>query len=801
MYLKKYIILIFILGASVKSDAQKDWSPQPSNIKTRWAQEVSPTNALKEYPRPQMVRKGWTNLNGLWDYAIVGKDVQMPKAYQGKILVPFPLESSLSGVKRALLPEECLWYHKDIIIKRQAQKRVLLNFGAIDNNAIVYVNGEKIGGHEGGYTNFSIDITDALKDGSNEILVKVSDATEQGVFPHGKQVLHPENIYYTPSSGIWQTVWLESVPDSHISKVRFTPDIDKGILNLQVNINGIIGDCNIEAIAYADGRMVSNSRFSPADSLIELKIADPSEVHLWSPVDPFLYDLKIRLIKDGKIVDEISSYFGMRKIAIHKDKAGFERIFLNNQYTYNLGTLDQGFWPDGLMTAPTDEALAFDIKAIKAMGFNTIRKHIKIEPARWYYHADKLGMLVWQDFVNPNQALPEGAKTAFEVQTKETLDQLHNYPSIITWVLFNEQWGSYDQQRLTEWVKAQDPSRLVNGHSGEYIFIDGKETKTGKNNWISSDMTDIHSYPDPTNPPNIDGKVMVLGEFGGIGVFVPDHQWNPSNAWGYAQVTASSLKGKYAIMTNTLRLLEREGLSGSIYTQPFDVESEQNGLITYDREIIKIPFEEIRSLNEHLVEIGKVPAVTAMNADLSDPAIIYSKMMDEYIQGRNDTVFLYKLAVAARQVSDKPGVHRISNEYIAKLSRPYSKEKLEFIMENTFSTKDPGFKILQAQLKDTASLLEQRTVTMKLMNSIFTDSIEPFLKDTTVDVDWNDIEKSIKEFGNAGEEIFLRAKTIYYYNKTDWKNYAPVAAIYLSKYGKNIIEQEKKVFESAMANK
>lgn len=783
--------IISVSAFQLPVNAQSAWQMQPVSIQSRWAKEVSPDNALKEYPRPQMVRSNWTNLNGLWEYAITAKDAAAPSDYNGNILVPYPIESALSGVKRMLQPNENLWYKK-AISKPQLKngERLLLHFGAVDWQATVFVNGKEVGSHSGGYQAFTTDITDALKDGQNEVVVKVYDPTSEGVGPHGKQVLNPQNIYYTPSSGIWQTVWLETVPAAYISGVVLTPDIDKGILN--VTVNAPAGTA-VEVVAMDGGTEVGKIK-GKAGTMLKLPVKNAK---LWSPENPFLYDLAVKLTKSG---DEVKSYFGMRKIGIAKDEKGVDRIFLNNKPYFNLGTLDQGFWPDGLYTAPTDEALKFDIEAIKAMGFNTIRKHIKVEPARWYYHADKLGMLVWQDFVNPNQGLPAGAKEAFEKESKETLEQLHNSPSIVTWVLFNEQWGSYDQARLTEWVKKADPSRVVNGHTGEYIFIEGRETKTGKDNWVNSDMTDVHSYPDPMNSPAMPGKARIIGEFGGIGVFVADHQWNTGKGWGYIQVTPSALKGKYTIMNQHLKLLEAEGLSGSIYTQPFDVEGEENGLMTYDREVVKIPFEDMRKIHSQLnPNIGTIPQVVAKNADITDPGVQYSALLQQYIDGKRDADFLRKLTQTAQQVGDKPGAARAGKDYINTLKAPYSDGAMQFIVQFTSSTKDPGFALLQEELKNPASKLQRREVTVKLMNIVFNDVINPDLQQSGGNPDWAAIETKVKPYGAPGEEIFLRAKTVYLFNKQDWQQYAPVATTYIEKYGNNIPEQEKRMFQDATA--
>lgn len=770
-----------------QANAQDAWKMQPVTIQTRWAKEVSPTNALKEYPRPQMVRDQWENLNGLWDYAITAKDANTPGRWDGKILVPYPLESALSGVKKALQPDQLLWYKKTIA--KPAGEKVLLHFGAVDFLATVYVNGKEVGNHSGGYEAFTLDITNALKAGDNELVVKVFDPTEQGVGPHGKQVLHPANIYYTPTSGIWQTVWLEAVPTASIDGLVLTPDIDKGVL--QVKVNAPDGS-TVEVVAKDGDKEVSKVK-GAAGATLSLPVKNAK---LWSPEMPFLYDLQVKLVKGGKTLDEVKSYFGMRKIAIAKDEKGVDRIFLNNKPYFNLGTLDQGFWPDGLYTAPTDDALRFDIEAIKAMGFNTIRKHIKVEPARWYYYTDKLGMLVWQDFVNPNQGLPEGAKPEFEKESKEILAQLHNAPSIVTWVLFNEQWGSYDQERLTKWVKQADPSRIVNGHTGEYIFINESETKSGNDDWVASDITDVHSYPNPMNSPAQAGKARVVGEFGGIGVFIPDHQWNPMNAWGYIQEKPAALQSKFTIMAQHLRLLQEEGLSASIYTQPFDVEGEQNGLMTYDREVVKIPFEQLRKIHAGLnPAMGTIPQVVAKNADLTDPVTAYSEMLEEYINGKRDKAFLLKMAMAATQAGDAPGATMAGGDYIASLKAPLSDEDIRIVGQFAKTSKDAGFAFMNQYPEDFKRVLGERQYQVNMMNMIYKGTMEPMIKSHK---DWSEIETAMKQYGAPGDEMFLRAKTVASLNTKDWNSYVPAATAYLSKYGNNIRPEEKNMFQNAL---
>ncbi|HJU45178.1 MAG TPA: hypothetical protein VJ647_00260, partial [Chitinophagaceae bacterium] len=443
-------------------------------------------------------------------------------------------------------------------------------------------------------------------------------------------------------------------------------------------------------------------------------------------------------------------------------------------------------------------ALAFDIKAIKAMGFNTIRKHIKVEPARWYYHADKLGMLVWQDFVNPSQRLPEGSKAAFEKGAEETMKELHNYPSVVAYTIFNEKWGQYDQQRITEWVKKTEPTRVINGHSGEYLYVNEQLRSPSPNAYVSADMTDVHSYPDPMNAIQMPGKAKVLGEFGGIGVFIPDHQWLTNSAWGYIQEKPASLQAKYAIMNQHLQLLEREGLSASIYTQPFDVEGEQNGLMTYDREVVKIPFEELRKIHAYLnPDMGALPEVTAKDPDLTEPGLIYSKMLQGYIDGKKDPSFLKKLAMTASQVGDKPGAQRIGGEYIASLRTPLSEEDIRSVVQFAKTTKDAGFKLMNEQPDAFKNVLGDRQYVVNMMNMIYKGDMEPMIQGND-NPDWAAIETKVRSYGAPGEEMFLRAKTIHFYNKQDWPNYIPVATEYLAKYGKNV--REAQMFQAAIDN-
>jgi hypothetical protein len=801
--MQKINILIGLLNSIILSCYAQNQAIIPPNFKmapihmeSRWAKDVDPTNALNEYPRPQLQRKKWQNLNGIWEYSITDSSSNLPTKFDGQILVPYPIESALSGVKKNLMPDQLLWYKK--IIQRpiaNANDRILLNFGAVDWQATIYINGKFVGDHTGGYQNFSYDVTSFLKPGNNELLVKVYDPSDQGPNPHGKQVLHPANIYYTASSGIWQTVWLEAVPTTRITHFKATPDIDKGLLDIVIGTTGKVDNTILEVTTSANGEIVNTTKKTISTTVehgkfasVNIQVNIPNE-KLWSPDDPFLYDLTIKILKKNKTIDEVKSYFGMRKIDIQKDEKGIDRIFLNNKYTYNLGILDQGFWPEGLYTAPTDEALSFDIKTIKSLGFNTIRKHIKIEPDRWYYHADKIGVLVWQDFVNPTQDLRAGSKPIFEKEVRETMEQLHNHPSIITWVLFNERWGAYDQQRLTEWVKKNDPSRIVNGHSGELLYVDNQLREQANAPWISSDMADVHSYPDPRMPPSKPNQARVLGEFGGVGVPVPGHEWDDMQGWGYIQATPEELKNKYARMIQELKGLERAGLSASIYTQPFDVEGEENGLLTYDRSIIKIPVNEIRSLNKQLVnQTGGFSLdqnfIIASNMDLNDNDNRYEELLNQYKTGNRDSAFLRRLILIAIRKKDLDQTTNIGNDYINTLTTPFSKENLKFISNITNTTKDKGFELFIKNQEKVDDVLGASSVLMKITKIINDEEIAPAYVSKVIP-NWDSIQLKLKnKYGDIGEELAMGKRMIYYgfeADSKDWKNYGKYYVLYFEK--------------------
>lgn len=539
---------------------------------TRWAAEVSPANVLPEYPRPQFVRTEWLNLNGLWNFAITPATVMEATNFNGQILVPFPIESALSGVMQRLDENSTLWYRRYFAVPKEwVGQRVRLHFGAVDWHARVSINGQPVGQHRGGYDDFSFDITDSLEwKGSEEIVVAVEDPTDSDQ-PHGKQSRKSENIFYTPTSGIWQTVWLEPVPKTCMDDLRLTPDVDKNLLRINVAVGSQGESLKIEAVALSSNQEIARV-VGPANRELSLPIPSP---HLWTPENPFLYDLKITLKEGDRVVDSATSYFGMRKIALKKDEEGKTRIALNDQFTFQMGALDQGFWPDGLYTAPTDEALRFDIESLKRAGFNLARKHVKVEPDRWYYWCDKLGLLVWQDMPSGKNTTPE-SRQQFETELQRMVEGRGNHPSVIVWVLFNEGWGQYDTERLVPWLKSIDPSRLIDSASG------WTDKRVG-------DMIDMHSYPGPESPQPEADRAAVLGEFGGLGLGLAGHTWS-GQSWGYQPMPdVETLNAHYRQLSERVHILNYSfGLSAAIYTQVADVETECNGLMTYDRAVFKL---------------------------------------------------------------------------------------------------------------------------------------------------------------------------------------------------------------------
>ena len=614
---KKWASAAPVVAFQQQPAQQRSQSARPAGrLMTRWAKDVSPDKVHPEYPRPQMVRKDWLNLNGLWDYAITAKEAKFEKS-DGQILVPFPVESALSGVMKQVGPDNRLWYRRTFSVPKQwGAKRVLLHFGAVDWDTTVTVNGKEVGKHRGGYDPFSFDVTDALKKDAAEqqLIVSVWDPSDASYQPRGKQIRNPHGIWYTPTTGIWQTVWLEPVSaPSHVQSLVIVPDIDNGGVFVTANVPGAAPGLEVHVMVFGtDGVAVNGGKGNPGQR-IGVNIPNPK---LWSPDSPALYDVQVSLL-DPKTqqagqppLDHVRSYFGMRKVSLGKDENGITRILLNNRFLFQYGPLDQGFWPDGLYTAPTDEALKYDIEVTKRLGFNMARKHVKVEPARWYYHCDKLGLLVWQDmpsgdrYISGNQPdikrTPESDEN-FVREWKAIIDANRNSPSIIMWVPFNEGWGQYDTKRILDMTKEYDPTRLVDAPSG----------------WTDrgvGDTLDLHIYPGPT--PNRaqreaieeakrQGRAIVLGEFGGLGLPVEGHTWLNRGNWGYRSFTdPKALTEAYVGLLKRLHphIGAPTGYSAAVYTQTTDVEVEVNGLMTYDRAVIKMDEKAITEAAKKLYE-------------------------------------------------------------------------------------------------------------------------------------------------------------------------------------------------------
>ncbi|WP_248602870.1 glycoside hydrolase family 2 protein [Algoriphagus marincola] len=584
---------------------------QSARLTTPWTSKVDSKAPLPEYPRPQLVRTEWQNLNGLWDYSILPKGVLPETSFTDKITVPFPVESFLSGVQKEVGPENELWYEKSFDLTLSTKnKRILLHFGASDWETEVWVNDQPVGTHQGGYDSFSFDITSQLNSGKTQkIRVRVWDPSDSGPQPRGKQVKEPKGIWYTPVTGIWQTVWLENVPESYISGIYSNTDWEGGLQVFYPEVIQAKAEQEVEVIVFDGEQAVGSFRGKP-NTPLPVKLAAPKA---WSPDSPFLYQVSLRLFEGNELIEEVKSYAAYRDVRMSKTPDGFQRIFLNGKPLFQYGPLDQGWWPDGLYTAPTDEALLFDIEKTKEMGFNMIRKHVKVEPARWYFHADRLGMLVWQDMPSGDMGnrwevrpgiIREGvekvrtpeSEAIFKTEWQEIINEFKFFPSIVVWVPFNEAWGQFKTSEIVNLTRKLDPSRLINSASGGNFEMEGAS--------VVGDILDLHNYPDPVMPdPNIFGEksIMVLGEFGGLGLPIEGHTWQQKDNWGYQSFSSvGELKARYSGMIKDLAGYIPRGLAAAIYTQTTDVEIETNGLMTYDRQIIKIPVEELKNMHEKL---------------------------------------------------------------------------------------------------------------------------------------------------------------------------------------------------------
>lgn len=598
--MKKNVTVLLFLCLGLSLSAQ--WKPAGEKIKTEWANKVNPKQVLPEYPRPIMERKEWKNLNGLWNYAIQEVGKSAPAKYDGQILVPFAVESSLSGVMKEVGAKNELWYNTTFNIESNWKgQNILLHFGAVDWKTEVWLNGVKIGSHTGGYTPFSFDITPFIAGTTQQLTVKVWDPSNEGTQPRGKQVKNPEGIWYTPVTGIWQTVWIEPVNKKNITTLKTTPNIDQNVISIKPEIAGASYGDLIEVTVYDNSKTIATGKASVGENL-EIVLNNPK---LWSPESPFLYKTNVKLISNGKVVDQVKSYFAMRKIGSKRDANGVLRMQLNNKDYFQFGPLDQGWWPDGLYTAPTDEALKYDIVKTKELGFNMIRKHVKVEPERWYTHCDELGILVWQDMPSGDeqpiwqdkkyfegtelQRTPK-SEEIYKKEWKAIMDHLYSYPSIVVWVPFNEAWGQFKTVEITEWTKNHDPSRLVNSSSG------GNHFQTG-------DILDLHKYPGPELYLYDARRVTVLGEYGGIGLPLEGHLWKANDNWGYIKFkNATEVTNEYIKYAKELKKLVKTGFSAAVYTQTTDVEGEVNGFMTYDRRVDKMDFEKVRTINKEVID-------------------------------------------------------------------------------------------------------------------------------------------------------------------------------------------------------
>ena len=581
--------------------AWAQYQPAGDKIKTRWAAEVHPDQVLPEYPRPLMVRPEWKNLNGLWNYSTTPKDGKQPEAFAGQILVPFCIESSLSGVQQEVGPSNALWYQRSFSIPKSWKgQRVLLHFGAVDWMTDVWVNDIKVGSHTGGYTPFTFDITQALNPKDNTLVVRVWDPTDASYIPHGKQVRKPGGIFYTSVTGIWQTVWLEPVPESYIASVKTVPDLERATVTVTPDFVGLTADDLYQVEVSFEGEKVASGK-ALGGQPVEVNM--PQGFRTWTPDHPWLYDLKVTVLRKGKAIDAVESYFAMRSFGTTRDENGIVRLTLNGKPIFQFGPLDQGWWPDGLYTAPTDEALAFDIEKTKELGFNMIRKHVKVEPARWYYHCDRLGMIVWQDmpsggrgpgwqtdryFDGPESLRTKESEDCYKKEWKEIIESLISQPCIGVWVPFNESWGQFKTPEIVEMTKTLDPTRLVNPASGGNFYACG-------------DILDLHHYPEPKMVLYDPTRATVLGEYGGIGRKVEGHTWVKDQGWGYVEFDSEEkVTDTYVEYAELLYKMVFQGFSAAVYTQTTDCETELNGLMTYDRAVVKLDPARLLKINRKI---------------------------------------------------------------------------------------------------------------------------------------------------------------------------------------------------------
>ena len=616
-------IMAALVVACSPKEKESSWTIAGDKILTPWAEEVDPSNVWSEYPRPQMYRPGhmsWMSLNGLWKYAVKDKQSTLPTEFDGDILVPFALESALSGVGKRLTPEDALWYETSFTVPRSWKKKhVMLNFEAVDYYAEVYVNGKQVGTHKGGYTHFSFDITPYLNGkGEQTLSVKVLDATDDHTQPRGKQVSDPGGIWYTSVSGIWQTVWLEPSADTFIESYFPVADVSGKSFTFDVNVKGSLPGDEVEVkiseggIGYEPGKSITGKNLAKVSAKVGDKISVPlDKINPWSPDDPYLYAVEIAVKRKGKLLDRVDGYAAMREIGVVTDSEGHKRMALNGESLFQLGPLDQGWWPDGLYTAPSNEALKFDVEKTRDLGYNMIRKHIKVEPQRWYYYCDAVGIMVWQDMPSITDSrfnrwatrdytsgtdwdAPQSVRDTYYKEWGEIIAQLKFHPSIVVWVPFNEAWAQFETEKAVAFTKAADPTRLVNPASGGN-FVEGL-----------GDILDNHHYPNPAMVVTNPDLVNVLGEYGGIGLPLEGHLWQKDRNWGYVQYKdGQEVLKEYERFADQLISLIKDGCAAAVYTQTTDVEGEVNGLMTYDRKVVKMDEESLRNVNKRIISSQK----------------------------------------------------------------------------------------------------------------------------------------------------------------------------------------------------
>lgn len=636
--MRKIIASFSALALSAMAFAQGGWAPAGDNIKTPWAEEVNPDAPLPEYPRPQMVRAEWQNLNGLWNYAVTPVGAETFEA-EGKILVPFAIESSLSGVGKSVGRDNALWYEREFTVPSKWKGRdIILHFGAVDWLSELWINGQKVGEHKGGFTPFEYNITPYLKkSGRQTLTMRVYDATDNSYQPRGKQICVPEGIWYTPVTGIWQTVWMEPVASAHIANYYVVSDIDNAKMHFEVAAEGLAAG-DMVRVQLIDGG-VGYSAETPGTEVIAEAVVEAGKAEIavpgmktWSPDEPYLYGVKISIMRGKKVLDSVDGYTAMRKVSEcrpdrHRNAPVYKRIALNNKPLFQFGPLDQGWWPDGLYTAPTDEALKFDVEKTKKWGFNMIRKHIKVEPARWYYWCDVLGMMVWQDmpsiadhgrrayrdeeieknvrnvwssdsFIGGTDCvIPEEWKQNYYREWTDIIKSLKNFQCIVVWVPFNEAWGQFDTPAAVELTCRLDPTRLINESSGgNYSFC--------------GDIIDVHHYACPAMNAFESKFINVLGEYGGIGLPVEGHLWQKDRNWGYVKFSnGNEVLDVYETFAEMLKVFAKTGCSAAVYTQTTDVEGEVNGIMTYDRKVIKLDEERLARINRSVIESMNEPIV------------------------------------------------------------------------------------------------------------------------------------------------------------------------------------------------